>query len=65
MGVKDLLFEDSESGHDLPFCEKTTLIIHYFHHHFMISMSEIDLLRRMLNKSPQKASQKKNEKRKE
>lgn len=27
MGVKDLLFEESESGHDLPFFEKATLII--------------------------------------
>lgn len=58
MGVKDLLFEESESGHDLPFVRKTILIIHYFHHYSMINKSEIYLLWTVLNKPPQTADQK-------
>ena len=50
MGVKDLiqhLIESveecvdstgNESGPDLHVCENATLIIHYFHHYFMINV---------------------------
>lgn len=66
MGIKDLIqhfiesVEESvdstgnESGPDLPVCENTTIIIHYF----MINKPEIQVLWRVLNKSPQITDQK-------
>lgn len=56
MGIKDLTqrlterVEESvdsagnESGPDLPVCENTTLIVHYFHHYLIINKPEIYVL---------------------
>jgi len=63
MGVKDLIQHLTESieesvdsagnvsGPDLPICEHTTFIIHYFHYCFMINKPEQYLFWRVLNKS--------------